>query len=40
MGEWVNTRFQNLFSWFLVAIIALITVGLFISPLFGVSPIP
>lgn len=39
MGDWVNTRFQNLFSWFLVVIIALITVGLFISPLFGVSPI-
>jgi len=39
MGGWVNTRFQNLVFWFLVVIIALITVGLFTSPLFGVSPI-
>lgn len=35
MGEWVNSRFQNIFSWALAIIIFLITVVLFISPLLG-----
>ncbi|HRT32337.1 MAG TPA: Nramp family divalent metal transporter [Anaerolineae bacterium] len=35
MGEWVNSRFQNIFSWALAIIILLITVVLFISPLLG-----
>ncbi|OQA21125.1 MAG: Divalent metal cation transporter MntH [Chloroflexi bacterium ADurb.Bin360] len=35
MGQWVNTRFQNIFSWAMVIIIGLITLVLFASPLFG-----
>ncbi|OQA95084.1 MAG: Divalent metal cation transporter MntH [Chloroflexi bacterium ADurb.Bin222] len=37
MGEWVNSRFQNIFSWALAIIILLITVVLFISPLLGMQ---
>ena len=37
MGNWVNTRFQNIFSWALVIIIGLITLLLFALPLFGVT---
>jgi len=37
MGEWVNSRFQNIFSWALAIIIFLITVVLFISPLLGIQ---
>ncbi|HPD41064.1 MAG: Nramp family divalent metal transporter [Anaerolineae bacterium] len=37
MGEWVNSRFQNIFSWALAIIILLITVVLFISPLLGIQ---
>lgn len=37
MGEWVNSRLQNIFSWGLAIIILLITVVLFISPLLGLQ---
>jgi Mn2+/Fe2+ NRAMP family transporter len=35
MGKWVNSRFQNAFSWALAIFIGLITLVLFASPLLG-----
>lgn len=39
MGSWVNTRFQNIFSWALAIFIGLITLVLLFSPLLGL-PMP
>lgn len=35
MGDWVNSRFQNAFSWALAIFIGIITLVLFASPLLG-----
>ncbi len=37
MGDWVNTRFQNAFSWALTVFIGLVTLVLLASPLLGVG---
>jgi Mn2+/Fe2+ NRAMP family transporter len=37
MGDWVNSRFQNAFSWALTLFIGLVTLVLLASPLLGVG---